>query len=86
MLPMWVYNNNIEFVNIQYFDLIACILVVKKNNELLMKNCQAYHTSTKPILEGNDVSHYRDDNYENECGYVHNCGCGRGGSLSRLRS
>ena len=58
--------------------------MAEKNNELLMKNHQAYLTGTKLVFEENVVSHNREDNYENGHGRGHNrgrrhsCGCGRG--------
>ena len=58
----------------KYYDLIACLLVAKKNNELLMKNHQAHPTGTKPIFEANAVSHDREGNYENGRGRGHNRG------------
>ena len=58
----------------KYSDLIACLLVAKKNNELLMKNHQAHPTGTKPIFEANAVSHDHEDNYENGRGRGHNRG------------
>ena len=46
--------------------------MAEQNNELLMKNHQAHHTSTKLIFEANVVSHDREDNYENGSGRGHN--------------
>ena len=39
--------------------------MAEKNNELLMKNHLPHLIGTKPILQANDISPYRDDNYEN---------------------
>ena len=66
----------------KYSNLIACLLMVEKNNELLMKNHQVHPIGTKPVFEANDVLHDREDNYKNRHGRGHNRGhkhsCGRG--------
>jgi len=33
----------------RYFELISCLLMGEQNNELLIKNHQSHHTSSKPF-------------------------------------
>ena len=43
----------------KYSKLISCLLVAKKNNELLMKNHQARPTGVVAVLEVNDVDNHK---------------------------
>ena len=40
----------------KYSKLISCLLVAKKNNELLMRNYQSHPTGSKPFPEVNAIS------------------------------
>ena len=43
----------------KYSELISCLLVVRKNNEQLMKNHQARPTSVAVVPEVNAVDNHR---------------------------
>ncbi|XP_058727029.1 uncharacterized protein LOC131598447 [Vicia villosa] len=72
---------------IKYSDLISCLLVAEKNNELLMKNHEARPTGTTPFPEVNVARH---DHYRKNRGrgrayarghdrnYAHGLGFDRG--------
>ena len=53
------YSSNIESASSQNSELISCLLVVEKNNELLLKNHQSRPTSSIPFTELNGVSFKR---------------------------
>lgn len=57
-----------------FINLIACLLIAEKNNELLIKKYQAHIAGTKPFFEANAISHDCDNNYENSHGHGHNRG------------
>ena len=40
----------------KYLELISCLLVVKQNNELLMKNKQSRPTGSEPFPEVNVIT------------------------------
>lgn len=67
----------------KYSELIACLLVAEKNNELLMKNHQARPTGTVAIPEVNSTDTYRNNNYGRGRGRARGRGRGRGYIWSR---
>ncbi|KAL4606989.1 hypothetical protein ACB092_09G143100 [Castanea dentata] len=56
----------------KYYELISCLLVVERNNELLLKNHQSRPTGSTPFLEANGTSF---DKHRGN--YVCGRGCGR---------
>ena len=56
MPQMCSYNNSIECGFKKYTELISCLLVDGKNNELLMRNHQSCPTGSEPFLEVNVIS------------------------------
>ena len=59
-----------------YSELISCLLVAEKNNELLMKNHQARPTSAAAVPEVNVVDNHK-HNRDGQ-GRNNERGCGRG--------
>ncbi|MCI08080.1 UDP-glucose flavonoid 3-O-glucosyltransferase 3-like [Trifolium medium] len=59
----------------KYSDLIACLLLVEQNNELLMKNHEVRPTGAAPFPEVNVATH---DHHGQTRGRGHGRGCGRG--------
>ena len=51
----------------KYSELISCLLVADKNNELLMRNHQSRPTGSEPFLEVNAIS-------SQTCGRGRGCG------------
>ena len=45
----------------KYSDLISCLLVAEQNNELLMKNHEAYPTGSAPFPEVNVAAHNKSE-------------------------
>ncbi|XP_021860900.2 uncharacterized protein [Spinacia oleracea] len=62
----------------KYFELISCLLVAEKNNELLMKTHESRPTGSIPFPEVNVTSHNGNEKY-------HTSNCGRGYGRGRGR-
>ena len=62
----------------KYSELISCLLVAEKNNELLMKNHQSRPTSSIAFSEVNATNYFRYKIYNS-----HGCGRGRGRGRER---
>ncbi|CAM8987956.1 unnamed protein product [Rhodiola kirilowii] len=62
----------------KYSELIACLLIAEKNNELLMKNHQSHPTGSKAFPEANVVHFNRNEHRDHLHGRGHSRGRGRG--------
>lgn len=54
-IVLWQQCRNYEYK--KYSDLISCLLITEKNNELIMKNHQAHPIGEKSFLEANAFSY-----------------------------
>ncbi|XP_021737856.1 uncharacterized protein LOC110704384 [Chenopodium quinoa] len=67
----------------KYSDLISCLLVAEKNNELLMKNHESRPTGSTPFPEANATSHNGKEQKARD--HASNHGRGRGQGRGRVR-
>ena len=70
----------------KYSELISCLLVAEKNNELLMKNHQSHPIGSVAFSEANATNYSRYKNYNSHgCGKSRGRGRGRGQFFGRGR-
>ncbi|CAM8947413.1 unnamed protein product [Rhodiola kirilowii] len=67
----------------RYSELIACLLIVEKHNELLIKNHQARSIGSKAFPEANAVRFDRTEHKDHLQGREHSRGRGRGQGRGR---